>query len=111
MFGRAEQDAVGGRDPLAKAPIFFGRVRIIVLAVKRQIADLDNAAVERFRCECANRARDLAVDAVPAKAADDDGGLVPGHGGCPFRSEEHTSELQLPMGISYAVLCLKKKIT
>src|SRR3546814_7700590 len=26
------------------------------------------------------------------------------------RSEEHTSELQSPMRISYAVLCLKKKI-
>src|SRR3546814_6726391 len=28
-----------------------------------------------------------------------------------FRSEEHTSELQSLMRISYAVLCLKKKIT
>src|SRR3546814_2624519 len=26
-----------------------------------------------------------------------------------FRSEEHTSELQSPMRISYAVFCLKKK--
>src|SRR3546814_2042362 len=29
--------------------------------------------------------------------------------GCLFRSEEHTSELQSLMRISYAVLCLKKK--
>src|SRR3546814_7587211 len=28
-----------------------------------------------------------------------------------FRSEEHTSELQSPMRISYAVFCLKKKTT
>src|SRR3546814_7063559 len=28
----------------------------------------------------------------------------------PFRSEEHTSELQSLMSISYAVFCLKKKI-
>src|SRR3546814_2255151 len=28
---------------------------------------------------------------------------------CPFRSEEHTSELQSLMRISYAVFCLKKK--
>src|SRR3546814_10819751 len=28
---------------------------------------------------------------------------------CDFRSEEHTSELQSLMRISYAVLCLKKK--
>src|SRR3546814_7391325 len=29
--------------------------------------------------------------------------------GAPFRSEEHTSELQSLMRISYAVFCLKKK--
>src|SRR3546814_10749176 len=28
---------------------------------------------------------------------------------CQFRSEEHTSELQSPMRISYAVFCLKTK--
>src|SRR3546814_4919046 len=31
--------------------------------------------------------------------------------GTGFRSEEHTSELQSLMRISYAVFCLKKKIT
>src|SRR3546814_13796732 len=31
-------------------------------------------------------------------------------GGLPSRSEEHTSELQSLMRISYAVFCLKKKI-
>src|SRR3546814_4643428 len=30
---------------------------------------------------------------------------------CRHRSEEHTSELQSPMRISYAVFCLKKKTT
>src|SRR3546814_1481250 len=30
---------------------------------------------------------------------------------CDFRSEEHTSELQSLMRISYAVFCLKKKTT
>src|SRR3546814_5214389 len=38
------------------------------------------------------------MDAVEALVADD-------------RSEEHTSELQSLMRISYAVFCLKKKIT
>src|SRR3546814_1832044 len=33
-----------------------------------------------------------------------------GINGCKFRSEEHTSELQSLMRISYAVFCLKKKI-
>src|SRR3546814_3462997 len=32
-------------------------------------------------------------------------------GGCTIRSEEHTSELQSLMRISYAVFCLKKKKT
>src|SRR3546814_1642979 len=45
---------------------------------------------------------------------------APGTGGCPARhgtlptvggSEEHTSELQSLMRISYAVFCLKKKKT
>src|SRR3546814_4919614 len=31
------------------------------------------------------------------------------HGDCGVRSEEHTSELQSLMRISYAVFCLKKK--
>src|SRR3546814_3430104 len=38
--------------------------------------------------------------------------LAVGCGACPeSRSEEHTSELQSLMRISYAVFCLKKKIT
>src|SRR3546814_3369390 len=35
----------------------------------------------------------------------------PGSARSPRRSEEHTSELQSLMRISYAVFCLKKKIT
>src|SRR3546814_1328261 len=68
------------------------------------------------------RARDGGVDRRPA--GDDEGGapagrLRPRPGGgqgrrrrCragPARSEEHTSELQSLMRISYAVFCLKKK--
>src|SRR3546814_4246124 len=38
------------------------------------------------------------------------GGLVAAlEDGCALRSEEHTSELQSLMRISYAVFCLKKK--
>src|SRR3546814_10660419 len=36
-------------------------------------------------------------------------GLPDVHGGHPQRSEEHTSELQSLMRISYAVFCLKQK--
>src|SRR3546814_10502354 len=37
------------------------------------------------------------------------GGVVQGKDGIQLRSEEHTSELQSLMRISYAVFCLKKK--
>src|SRR3546814_8424498 len=37
--------------------------------------------------------------------------LPPASRACPSRSEEHTSELQSLMRISYAVFCLKKKKT
>src|SRR3546814_8594103 len=40
------------------------------------------------------------------KCRDDE---IGGYAVCPFRSEEHTSELQSLMRISYAVFCLKKK--
>src|SRR3546814_5556582 len=39
-----------------------------------------------------------------------EGGLVVGLFGSGCRSEEHTSELQSLMRISYAVFCLKKKL-
>src|SRR3546814_2602511 len=48
------------------------------------------------RMSIARRENDEAVDALAARLAD--------------RSEEHTSELQSLMRISYAVFCLKKKI-
>src|SRR3546814_4347812 len=37
--------------------------------------------------------------------------IIAGAGGAAARSEEHTSELQSLMRISYAVFCLKKKNT
>src|SRR3546814_4294429 len=41
----------------------------------------------------------------------DPSALPAGDFGGPFRSEEHTSELQSLMRISYAVFCLKKNIS
>src|SRR3546814_4384090 len=63
--------------------------------------------LERCSCFAAAPARDAdalqALDAmVVARMA------APGNG---YRSEEHTSELQSLMRISYAVFCLKKKTT
>src|SRR3546814_7512172 len=50
---------------------------------------------------------------VPAAFIDQRIFIDPAHTGCvrPERSEEHTSELQSLMRISYAVFCLKKKIS
>src|SRR3546814_1755880 len=50
-----------------------------------------------------NRQRDL----HPAPRGLQERGYAPA---CGYRSEEHTSELQSLMRISYAVFCLKKKI-
>src|SRR3546814_1434872 len=52
---------------------------------------------------CRPEALALRAEAVDRPPADDKGGM----GGA--RSEEHTSELQSLMRISYAVFCLKKK--
>src|SRR3546814_1986285 len=45
----------------------------------------------------------------PEAAGDRQGRLLPGHNQAVHRSEEHTSELQSLMRISYAAFCLKKK--
>src|ERR1051325_12182501 len=53
-------------------------------------------------------------DALPISPVPVAGGRPPRRrsGGAPLdRSEEHTSELQSPYVISYAVFCLKKKTT
>src|SRR3546814_8546391 len=47
----------------------------------------------------------------PFRSFDGGCGRCAGGGWHPFRSEEHTSELQSLMRISYAVFCLKKTTT
>ena len=81
IFGRAEQDAVGGGDLFAEPGVgrrLFGQ-RVILLIVEREVADLDHRAVETIVADRANGARHLAVDAVGAKAADEDRDFVVGH--------------------------------
>src|SRR3546814_6534723 len=64
-------------------------------------------------------ARQFFAVAITAQVGRDDGKairkrghhLVPGQMRLRMRSEEHTSELQSLMRISYAVFCLKKKTT
>src|SRR3546814_3824037 len=67
------------------APMFV----TILLEVRIEPVDRDRGAIGRLELERRRRAQPLAI----------------------VRSEEHTSELQSLMRISYAVFCLKKKKT
>src|SRR3546814_1187423 len=60
----------------------------------------------RFRRRHWQLPRGARASATEMAGARGDGRRVSAHG---FRSEEHTSELQSLMRISYAVFCLKKK--
>src|SRR3546814_7980343 len=80
----------------------------------QQEADDDQARGEGRDAPVRRRAR-AEAGAAPARAGDFERIGAHGGGGCdgdpdqPDRSEEHTSELQSLMRISYAVFCLKKK--
>src|SRR3546814_7876182 len=88
MTGRPQVPYLGGR--------FFGGVDDVLCPALR-------SAVAGSRRGRAFRLRD---DAVPGGGI---GGRRRGGQGGQRRSEEHTSELQSLMRISYAVFCLKKK--
>src|SRR3546814_10679965 len=60
-----------------------------------------------FRSQAGKQRLNCAGAAVAVHAIDGEQGRLHGR----FRSEEHTSELQSLMRISYAVFCLKKKTT
>src|SRR3546814_4722072 len=70
-----------------------------VKAIKVNLADV--ASIDAAIEECGGK-----VDALFSCA-----GVADGTPGIEKRSEEHTSELQSLMRISYAVFCLKKKTT
>src|SRR3546814_2402303 len=65
-----------------------------LLVERRLVATAEQADAARFR-----GSPTILVDGRDPFASGDE----------PFRSEEHTSELQSLMRISYAVFCLKKK--
>src|SRR3546814_7045276 len=77
----------------------FGQIDMNPRPVAGLAVGIDRAAVpdraQRLDCRLDDAARWLAV----------------GRRDQPDRSEEHTSELQSPMRISYAVFCLKNKKT
>src|SRR3546814_10622911 len=61
-----------------------------------------------FRSRCSRDGRDQAPGCRPRRRGGSGNGRG-NRGRRPARSEEHTSELQSLMRISYAVFCLKKK--
>src|SRR6185436_11742901 len=74
IFGRAEQDSVC-RGYLLTEPdvgLWLLTLKIVVLAIQRQVADIDHPAFQLVAAQGTDRARDLAVDAVFPEAADDD---------------------------------------
>src|SRR3546814_4553088 len=87
QFGQDEQKGFAERE---------GGVGLDQKARARQVSD-DDRGLGRRRAR-----RDVEPQGAPPHPP-----AVGGQGG--FRSEEHTSELQSLMRISYAVFCLKKK--
>src|SRR3546814_6044935 len=93
------------------------RKTVIALAASALFATLSGCAVgPDFKTPAGDKAERYTADALPEKtvATPVAGGeaqtLQPGARLPPqWRSEEHTSELQSLMRISYAVFCLKKK--
>src|SRR3546814_7671820 len=67
----------------------------------------DGGSIELFGANGARIFGDLR--ARGGASGGDDGFIETSGGGVDLRSEEHTSELQSLMRISYAVFCLKKK--
>src|SRR3546814_1479496 len=98
----------------------FGVIGVIVIVQRGQV-DRPLGAVDRLdgcgeRCGKPCHATETRWVREPCRAAQShrDGRVVVrarGNGESGERSEEHTSELQSLMRISYAVFCLKKKKT
>src|SRR3546814_1285863 len=83
------------KDPTTGLPLLLGTGAKIIGASNR-LAGVGHS------CPCRSRRGKLS-SLIGART----GQSLPGFG--PSRSEEHTSELQSLMRISYAVFCLKKK--
>src|SRR3546814_3731280 len=95
MFAPRESFAEGWPIPAGHFPVYvLPSVEVEALRVASPLAPEDLHFPMR-------------VSWVPWLIAQHSSQLNPGP--LPFRSEEHTSELQSLMRISYAVFCLKKK--
>src|SRR3546814_1431475 len=90
---RETTTSVPSRPPSFREPSFIGTPDRIL-----EIVSIVTFAGTRCRA-------DPVLEFPPACV----GGVAPTYGNRLRRSEEHTSELQSLMRISYAVICLKKK--
>src|SRR3546814_10852015 len=95
----AEHLSLGQRDVLVAAAVVDG-VDVVVDAHHRYGDAVDG--------DLSDSARRYVVEPADALGAHD---IAPWRLASTARSEEHTSELQSLMRISYAVFCLKKKNT
>src|SRR3546814_2052188 len=93
-------------DFLADAPLLAFLGEMLHQQSDRQAALHLELRVEAFLCLLQDFGRQVGGDDLDAPAGQARGVVLQHH-----RSEEHTSELQSLMRISYAVFCLKKKIT
>src|SRR3546814_4685098 len=111
---RARQGVIGGAT-------IIGLCRISLGARRARQCEFARAAIIRGRRLRLGLAAHIAVEAVPGRAGEDRCRRLREHRlalvaldfpacrAAICRSEEHTSELQSLMRISYAVFCLKKK--
>src|SRR3546814_4094685 len=94
-------------SPQACESLSRGNLDCVLLALPYACGDVDSSVLFQDRLFVAvpgNHADGLGAS-IPAEAIEPDRLLML------ERSEEHTSELQSLMRISYAVFCLKKKTT
>src|SRR3546814_10252257 len=109
------------RKPHAIRLVLLGTVGLIGLTACEENDPLAGHDVLRSQAECSSRpdpdacrnaladARAQHVQTAPRFASREECENQFGAANCGTRSEEHTSELQSLMRISYAVFCLKKK--
>src|SRR3546814_1622332 len=114
------RDAGDFRSPPAEAPLAHRRADALSQAIALRRRQRRREVRHHLRVGVQGRkGREVAVSPGPQEEAlgGEGGDGVAGHGKSPScyqrltssRSEEHTSELQSLMRISYAVFCLKKK--
>src|SRR3546814_9380445 len=95
-----------GGDDMAHEPFELGRVvdqlgeQVPEVPVEQHLADVEDHALPNHKAPAHAKAPPEASDGVTLACTARTGRT---------RSEEHTSELQSLMRISYAVFCLKKK--